>query len=427
MAINLRGVKRQALAMLGVATLTTFVGLNAANAGDDDHKKTPPPKRVLIVLFDQMIPKYADMFYMPNFRRLRDSGREFKEAYLGYMASETVIAHNVITSGKRPNHMGWVDEAYRDEANFFGKNVPGQPAAMHITGDFSLTDFGTLVNSENYPKLADYLHTAYPGTKFIVVGEKSYAVESATASTGDIAVRLSSRSSSSLHNECRDVILGGRYRFPAGKNVPTYLTDPFCGRWYINSDSGNDYGTKAAFPSWMYPEDGDRFFPGTSAASKAGHVGGDTWVADAAIVMMAQENWSGMFVTLGAIDKAAHMWGAQYDAVNFNGSCYTGTDAEIGAALTHVRCAAENADVQLGKLLNQLKIVDAARGGETLVVLTADHGATYGENFYGKNTSGAGDSNWYYAPYGVWDAGSGATEIDTTTYNSPSPALRRAR
>ena len=32
---------------------------------------------------------------------------------------------------------------------------------------------------------------------------------------------------------------------------------------------------------------------------------------------MMNEPWSGMFVTLGAIDKAAHMWGAQADAANF--------------------------------------------------------------------------------------------------------------
>ena len=136
-----------------------------------------------------MVPAYADQFDMPNFRRIRDAGTEFKQAYLGYMASETVIAHNVITSGQSPRHMGWVDEAYRDSANLFGKGA----GAMHITGDLSLADFGTLVNHEGYPKLADYLHAAYPGTKFITVGEKSYAVESATASHGDIAVRLSSR------------------------------------------------------------------------------------------------------------------------------------------------------------------------------------------------------------------------------------------
>ncbi len=69
---------------------------------------------------------------------------------------------------------------------------------MHITGDLSLADFGTLITHEGYPKLADYLHSAFPGTKFIVVGEKSYAVESAVAPTGDIGVRLSGRSSSTL-------------------------------------------------------------------------------------------------------------------------------------------------------------------------------------------------------------------------------------
>ena len=77
----------------------------------------------MIVLFDQMLPQYADQFDMPNFRELRDSGTDFKKAYLGYMASETVIAHNVITSGLEPRHMGWTDEAYRDHDNVFGKGA----------------------------------------------------------------------------------------------------------------------------------------------------------------------------------------------------------------------------------------------------------------------------------------------------------------
>jgi len=95
------------------------------------------------------------------------------------MASETVIAHNVITSGQLPKHMGWVDEAYRDTGNLLGNGAN----AMHITGDLSFANFDTLVNSGHYLKLADYLHTAYKGTKFTTVGEKSYAVETATAST----------------------------------------------------------------------------------------------------------------------------------------------------------------------------------------------------------------------------------------------------
>ena len=384
------------------------------------------PTRVLIVLFDQMLPQYANQFDMPHFRELRDAGTNFKNAYLGYMASETVMAHNVITSGQLPKHMGWTDEAYRDADNLLGKGA----GAMHVTGDLSLADFGTLITDADYPKLADYLHEADQGSKFIVVGEKSYAVESAVAPANgiDIGVRLSDRSSSSLHNECRDTTLGGRYRFPAGLNVPTYLTEPFCGRFYINSDSSNSYGTTDAFPSNMYPEDGNRFFPGTDIppAVATGHLGGDTWVADAAIAMM-DEDWSGMFVTMGAIDKAAHMWGAQDDAANFTGDCEDPDPVIRGANQTHVRCAAENADVQLGKLLDAVAAKDARDGGETLVVLTADHGATYGKNFYGKTTAlpsgtAAGNSNWYYAPTGVYDVGA-FIPPSNPLYNQPAPAL----
>ena len=404
-------------------TLPMVVGITGAAQGAPQH-----PTRVLIVLFDQMVPQFANQFDMPNFREVRDAGTSFKNAYLGYMASETVIAHNVITSGQLPKHMGWTDEAYRDAHNLLGKGAD----AMHITGDLSLTDFGTLITDEGYPKLADYLHATDPDLKFIVVGQKSYAVESAVAPTGDIGVRLSSRSSGSLFDECR-ATLGGRYRFPAGKNVPSYLSD-YCGRWYINSDAGNSYGTTTAFPSWMYPEDGNRFFPGTDASALAGHTGGDTWVADAAIEMMDQEEWSGMFVTLGAIDKAAHMWGAQKDAATFMGDCDSGDAATVGAAQTHVRCAAENADVQFGRIKDAVEALDASDGGETLIVLTADHGATYGQPFLGKTTSGAGDSNWYYAPNGVWDAGvftdpqtpcrHAPTCITSQIYNQPSPALQ---
>lgn len=366
-----------------------------------------PPRRVVIVLFDQMVPGYADRFDMPNYRRIRDAGTSFEKAYLGYMASETVIAHNVITSGQLPRNMGWVDEAYRDTTNLLGRGVD----AMHITGSFSLADFGTLVNDKGYPKLADYLHAAYPASKFISVGEKSYAVESAIAAYGDIGVRLSGRSSGSLFDLCR-ATLGGRYRGPTGKNVPSYILGggaAECNRYFINSDGGNAYGTNLAFPSWIYPEDGNRFFPGFDPA----HLGGDVWVADAAIAMMANEDWSGMFITLGAIDKAGHMWGAQSDTVS---SCTT------GAEQTHVKCAAETADAQFGRILDQIAAVDAARGGETLVVLTADHGATWGEQFHGKTTAGASDSNWYYAPTGVWDGGA-FVPATSTTYNQPAPAL----
>ena len=157
-------------AFVAAATATTALAAGATSAGaaGPPPPAPDPPNRVVIVLFDQMIPAYANQFDMPNFRKLRDSGTDFKKAYLGYMASETVIAHNVITSGLEPRHMGWTDEAYRDHGNVFGKGAD----EMHITGDLSLSDFA-LIEKNNCvasPKLADYLHTAYPGTEFINVG-----------------------------------------------------------------------------------------------------------------------------------------------------------------------------------------------------------------------------------------------------------------
>ena len=415
------------LAMMTAAAVAAALSTGGEIGSADAHPSKPKSAdRVLIVLFDQMLPQYADQFRMPNFRRLRDRGTDFDQAYLGYMASETVLAHNVITSGLYPRNMGYTDEAYRDHANVFGKGVD----QMHITGDLSLADFATVEKNHGttYPKLADYLHTARPGTKFITVGEKSYAVEAATGASGDIAVRLSSRRkdvTSDAPTGCRNLSIptapgiNGQWRSPVGKNVPAYLTLPdqndpkLCGRYFVNADKNNDYGTKAAFPSWLYPNEGNRTVPGNDPA----HLGGDTWAADAAIEMMGKENWSGMFVTLAGIDKAGHMWGAQAD--NAPQDCAT------LAGQTHVECNAENADVQLGKMLDEVEKVDAARGGKTLVVLTADHGATYGQNFYGKTTSDASDSNWYYAPpnLGVWDAGSAATAPDTVSYSNPSPAV----
>ena len=394
------------------ATAPVGVARSGAVAWSGDSAAARPG-HVLIVLFDQMRPEYADRFGMTNFQSVRDAGTDFRNARLGYMGSETVISHNVIVSGQLPKHMGWVDEVYRDTGNLLGAGAD----QVHITGDLSLDNFQTLVTHEGYPKLSDYLHTARPGSKFIVVGEKSYAVESAAAGTGDIAVRLSSRKSDvSAATGCAN--LGGRWRGPTGRAVPEYLSSPGpgapggsgeCGRYYINSDKANDYGTLAGFPSWVYPEDGNRFFPGTDASSQAGHVGGDVWVADAAMEMMGKEDWSGMFVTLGGIDKAGHMWGADQDT--------DGHDCTTGAGQTHVDCAAKIADAQFGRMLarlEQLGILD-----DTLIVLTADHGATHGGSYYGKTSSGAGDSNWYWAPNGVIDGGA----LDTVTYNSPSPAL----
>ena len=89
----------------------------------------------------------------------------------------------------------------------------------------------------------------------------------------------------------------GTYRGPSGGNVPAYIAND--DRFKIST--GNDlstaspspapndyYGTKSDKPAWLYPEDG-RMVPGPYETN----LGGDDWVADAAIKVIENEDWSG--------------------------------------------------------------------------------------------------------------------------------------
>ena len=371
-----------------VMVLALVVVLVAADAPAWGHGgKSEPPKRVLVLVLDQLRPDYVDTFDMRNVRALMRHGASFDNAYLGHMASETVISHNVITSGKLPRNMGWSDEAYRDVDNVLG----GGAGAMWITGSLDRDQFNLLIANGGYPKLPDYLHGAYPGSKYIVVGQKAYAAHSSSGPTGDITVTFSSR-----NFDC-DGDGANNWRGPTGLNVPSYISDPACGRYYIDSSTSMSYGTATTPPAWMYPLDGNRFVPGFDP----GHLGGDVWVADAAMDMMANEPWSGMLLTMGGIDKASHMWGGITDT----GEYPEGSEEEMA----HLRFAARTADEQVGRVVDRLR--ELGQLDETLIVLTTDHGGQPSRRFHGVNDAARGDFNWYYG------------DTENGTYLEPSPSL----
>src|SRR3954467_7404483 len=93
---------------------------------------------------------------MNNVKALMRDGSSFENAYLGHMASETVISHNVITSGQLPRDMGWSDEAFRDSDDALGAGKD----SMWISGSLTRDQFNALIAHGGYPKLADYLHAA---------------------------------------------------------------------------------------------------------------------------------------------------------------------------------------------------------------------------------------------------------------------------
>lgn len=346
-----------------------------------------PPQRVLVLVLDQLRPDYVERFDMRNVKRLMDDGVAFGNAELGHMASETVITHNVLTSGRRPGRMGWSDEVLRDSDNVLGAGAD----AMWITGSLTREQFEALIAHGGYPKLHDYLHAARPQTKYIVVGQKAYAAHSASGPGGDITVTFSGRSF-----DC-DGDGTNNWRGPTGLNVPDYIAAPACNRHYVDAASSLSYGTATTAPAWMYPLDGNRFVPGFDPA----HPGGDVWVADAAMEMMGREPWSGMLLTMGGIDKASHMWGGITDTE----PRAPGSEEEMA----HLPLAARTADDQVGRVVERLRALGQLE--ETLIVLTTDHAGQPSRRFHGVDTAGRGDFNWYY----------GATQ--NGTYLDPSPSL----
>jgi hypothetical protein len=362
------------------------------------------PKHVMIVVMDQMQPGYAQKYDMSNVLWLQGNGFNYKNAWVGDMASETVVSHNVMVSGLYPAHMGWSDEAFRDVDDIIGQ---GENAII-TSGDLGFTDYVKLIQEMDYPKLGDYLHHKYPGSIVANVGQKGYQVESMAASSSDIAVRMGSKKSTGDPSGLPWV---GSYRGASGVEVPTYITDdPRFKVSVANTRAegaigypGDYYGTKDGFPAYMYYEDG-RYVAGPFDTN----LSGDTWVADAAIQIMEHENWSGLWVTFSAIDKIGHMFGGGGVDTIEN---YKWTPNTLFEQV-HMPWAAKHADDQLGRLIEELK----AKGifNDTLIVVTADHGSTYAKTgkFHGTDElDGANLAGWYA---GAWHAGNTAA-ISTST------------
>jgi hypothetical protein len=335
-----------------------------------------------------MKPWYVNAYDMDNIRWLQNHGVNFKNALVGQMASETVVSHNTIVSGQFPKHMGWQDEVMRDTENVLGYGA----GAIITVGDLDHDQYAKLIDAEGYPKLGDYMHAKFPGKIVANFGGKYYQVASTAASSSDMWVTYGSKKAT---DPLWNLPWSGKYRGPSGGNVPAYIADDH--RFKISTGNNatvddttplNDYyRTDVDKPAYLYAEDG-RMVPGPYETN----LGGDDWVADAAIKVMQNEDWSAMHINFSGIDKIGHMWGA--GPVDTIGNY--GWDPDTIMAQVHMPWIAKNADQQVGRLIAALK----AEGDwtKTLFVVLADHGATYAKNaHYVDKASGAYDS-WYYDP-----------------------------
>lgn len=387
---------RMLLSIASIAAVAVAGFAPSAALADDESKLSarhgpPQPDKVVVIVVDALSKEIVDKYAMSNTQQMMADGVDTPNSYLGHLGSVTVVTHNVITSGQLPKNMGWTDEGYRDvDGVLSGQGGVNPDSDLWLTSDWSSEQMFAVQEHAGYPKLADYLHTSRPGSQVVTISPKTYAGYAMGGSGSDSIVTFGSSTT------CPD--MPGSWRAPGGINVPNYIATP-CGRYYVPTGSDLRYDTLQN-PASLYALDGDRYVTGKNPD----HYGGDVWAADAAVdVMRNEDDWSGIFVTLPGVDKAAHMWGG----VNDPGA--TGPD---GDPMTHMTAAAATADAQVGKILGELE--DTGELDSTLVVLTADHGSVAGTDFFGAYDPepNYGYYNWYY----------GSTA--NADYQQPQPALK---
>jgi len=410
-------VSRPRMVLTAFAVCLAAVALLAPAAPATQPKKRP--NHVVIIVLDQARPDTITRYGMENVQKLQHRGKNFPNGIVGHMAAETVISHNVLTSGLFPKHMGWTNEVYRDDGNV----LRGGEDAYYVTSSMSCNQFRLLIEHGDYAKLQDYLDTRFPGGKFASISQKRTSACTAgwTDSTDPDDIIFQIRGSGSVScNPANPSESGWRSPEYANGTAPAYFGLGPCSRWSTWQAAGA-YGTGGLSPANIYPLDGNRFVPGRDPA----HIGGDNWSADAAIRVIENDpDWRGMMVSLGGIDKLGHMWGPEDQG---EPGAAPGSDAE----LRHLPFIAKNADVQVGRIVEALK----RRGlrDDTLIVITADHAAQTGRapgtpesTFFGRLDpvvagDGCGgirsDCNWYF--------GTETAAGEAESYEDPSPAVEQ--
>ncbi len=326
--------------MRRVLTLIVGVVLTSPACVRTEPVPGPRPDHLVVMVFDQMRPDYIDRFNLENFKRLRAASRHYPEAYVGHLASQTIVSHLVIPTGLPPRELPWLEDVLVDAEGTLGK-----PDAAYKTDDLTRDEMWRLL--ERVPRLRflpSQIRDAL-GPVF-AVGEKSYAAMAFGGPHASAIVTLAK-----AKGRCT----------PDGVNVPSYIAD----NPRFSLECAETYGTGL---STIYALDGSRFVPGNDASRP----GGDVWTADAALEIMRRESWSGLLLTFGGIDRVAHMLGEQ------DGPGLSSVPSQYRLA-----DVLRIADAQLGRILGELD----ARGlaDRTMVVVTADHGGQRNDAYLGNN------------------------------------------
>ncbi len=138
-------MRRRRWITVAVVIATALLTAPSAQAGGHHDR----PSRVLIVMLDQARPDTIERYGMKNVQALMRKGMSFPNALVGHMAAETVISHNVITSGQFPKHMGWSNEVYRDV-----DGVLGPAGEYYVTSSMSCAQYKALIDARRLQEAA---------------------------------------------------------------------------------------------------------------------------------------------------------------------------------------------------------------------------------------------------------------------------------
>ena len=332
----------------------------------------------MIVVMDQMQPSYAEQVrHGRTCCGCRTTGVNFPNAWVGDMASETVVSHNVMVSGLFPEHMGWSDEAIRDVDNILGY---GDERHRHGRRPRDYADYVKLIKAMELPEARRLPARRVPGQhrrqrrreglpgrvhgrlELGLLGPHGQQEEHrrsdhpfSPASVPWIGTyRGAGGNAPSVHHE------RPRYLVSVGNDLsasprrcrttttaPRPTSRPGCIRKTVATSPSPYRPTSAATHGSPTPRSTSSTQPGDHGRTK---------------------DWSGLSITFSAIDKIGHMWGG--GAVDTLAN-YTWTPGTLFEQV-HMPWAAKTADDQLGRVIDALK----AKGefDDTLIVVTADHG-----------------------------------------------------
>lgn len=314
------------------------------------------PRRLLVMVLDQFRPDYVSRLQLANIQALARRSAVFDNAWVGHLPATTVISHEVLPRGRFPANLPWGDDLFHDV-----EGKIGEKGRMYDPGELSFETMKKLLTPYDNTHMA----RAVPGKgRFLVVGQKRYAVFAMAGSLADVVVTFSE----TLKD---DAGTWAGWAHPDGHGMAAWLQHPPGNRFWV--DTRPTLGTDAC----VYKLGGYKYAPLVLNE----RVGGDAWVTEIAMRLMEEEDWRVALLTFGAIDRVGHMFGADLDLLSPN---------------PHLPLAnvVRFADAQVGRMFDFLHRKGYDR--DTLVVVTADHGGLGTRNWQGVDRPGGALDNWMW-------------------------------